>query len=56
MNTDLDFTVDFLIIAEAMEVLLHVLGRLSTESEPLGLKVSWINTNTQDLLPSSTRA
>ena len=55
MVTDLDFTVRFMIIAETMKVLLHVLGRLSTQSEPLVLKVSWIETNIQDFRPSSTK-
>ena len=55
MITDLDFNAEFVIIAKMMEALLHALGRLRTQSEPLGPKVSWIKTNIQDLLPSSTR-
>ena len=45
MITDLNFSDDVVILAETMEVLVHALDTLSTESEPLGLNFSWIKTN-----------
>ena len=40
--TDLDIADDILIFAETLEVLAGALNTLSTETKPLGLKVSWI--------------
>ena len=42
--TDLDFADDIVIFAETLEALVAALDTLSMESEPLGLKVSWIKT------------
>ena len=47
MITDLDFADDILIFAKTMEVLVDALDTLSTESELLDLKVSWIKTKIQ---------
>ena len=42
MITYLDFADDDVIFSETLEVLVGTLETLNTESEPLGLKVSWI--------------
>ena len=42
--TDLDFADDAVIFAETTEVLAGALDLLSGETEPLGLRVSWIKT------------
>ena len=45
--TDLDFADDAVIFAEMLELLVGALETLSSELEPLGLKVSWIKTKIQ---------
>ena len=45
--SDLDFADDAVIFAEIMETLVEALDRLSEESEPLGLRVSWVKTKVQ---------
>ena len=45
--TDLDFADDIVIFAETLEALVAALDILNIESEPLGLKVSWIKTKIQ---------
>ena len=50
MITDHDFADNIVIFAEMLEVLVGTLDTLSTESEPLSLKVSWINTKIQKLV------
>ena len=45
--TDLDFADDIVIFSETLEDLVATLDTLSMESEPLGLKVSWIKTKIQ---------
>ena len=41
MITDLDFANDAVVFAELVETLIEALEKLSEESEPLGLRVSW---------------
>ena len=50
MITNLDFADDVLIFAETLEVHMHALDTLIMESEPLGLKVSWIKTKIQKFI------
>ena len=45
--TDLDFADDAMILAETIETPTEALETLSEESEPLGLRVSWIKTKIQ---------
>ena len=45
--TDLDFADDAVIFAETVDALTEALEALSEESEPLGLRVSWIKTKIQ---------
>ena len=45
--TDLDFADDAVIFAETVGILTSALETLSEESEPLGLRVSWIKTKVQ---------
>ena len=45
--TDLDFSNDVVIFIESLEVLVDALDTLSKESQPLGLKVSWIKAKIQ---------
>ena len=44
---DLDFADDTVIFAETLDILLGALKVLNEESEPLGLRVSWIKTKIQ---------
>ena len=44
---DLDFADDAVIFAETLDILLGALEVLNVESEPLGLRVSWIKTKIQ---------
>ena len=46
--TDLDFSVDVVIFTKTSEVLVHI---LDIESEPSGLKFSWINTKIPEFFP-----
>ena len=43
----LDFADDAVIFAETLDILLGALEVLNEESEPLGLRVSWVNTYIQ---------
>ncbi len=45
--SDLDFADDAVIFAEIVEILIEALEKLSEESEPLGLRVSWVKTKVQ---------
>ena len=45
--SDLDFTDDAVIFAETLDILLGALEVLNEESEPLGLRVSWVKTKIQ---------
>jgi len=45
--SDLDFADDAVIFGETLDILLEALGVLNWESEPLGLRVSWVKTNIQ---------
>ena len=45
--SDLDFTVDAVIFAETLDIFLGALVVLNEESEPLGLRVSWVKTKIQ---------
>ena len=45
--SDLDFADDAVIFAETLDILLGVLGVVNEESEPLGLRVSWVKTKIQ---------
>ena len=45
--SDLDFADDAVIFAETPDILLGTLEVMNEESEPLGLRVSWIKTNIQ---------
>lgn len=45
--TNLDFTVSIVHFTETLEVQVHALDILNTESDPLGHKVSWIKTKIQ---------
>ena len=42
--SDLDFADDAVIFAETLDILLGALVVLNEESEPLGLRVSWVKT------------
>ena len=42
--SDLDFTHDAVIFAETLDILVGSLEVLNEESEPLGLRVSWVKT------------
>ena len=46
--SDLDFADDAVIFAETLDILLGALEVLNEESEPLGLRVSWVKTKIQD--------
>ena len=50
MITNLDFPDDVVIFAEKLEVLVHALDTLSTESELLATMVYWIKTTIQKLV------
>ena len=57
--TDLDFADDAVILAETVEALTEALEALSEESEPLGLRVSWVKTKIQafgDILDAATES
>ncbi len=43
--SDLDFADDAVIFAETLDILLGALEMLNEESEPLGLRVSWVKAN-----------
>ncbi len=45
--SDLDFADDAVIFADTLDVLLVTLEVLNEESEPLGLRVSWVKTKIQ---------
>ena len=45
--SDLDFADDAVIFAETLDILLGTLKVLNEESEPLGLRVSWVKTKIQ---------
>ena len=45
--SDLDFADDAVIFAETFDILLGALEVLNEESEPLGLRVSWVKTKIQ---------
>ena len=45
--SDLDFADDAIIFAETRDILLGALKMLNEESEPLGLRVSWVKTMIQ---------
>ena len=45
--SDLDFTDDAVIFAETLEIILGALEVLNEQSEPLGLRVSWVKTKIQ---------
>ena len=45
--SDLDFADDAAIFAEILDIFLGALGVLNEESEPLGLRVSWVKTKIQ---------
>ena len=45
--SDLDFTDDAVIFAETLDIVLWALKVLNEESEPLGLRVSWVKTKIQ---------
>ena len=45
--SDLDFADDAVIFAETLDILLGALEVLNEESEPLGLRVSWVKTKIQ---------
>ena len=45
--SDLDFADDAVIFAESLEILLGALEVLNDDSEPLGLRVSWVKTKIQ---------
>ena len=45
--SDLDFADDAVIFAETLDILLGALEVLNEESQPLGLRVSWVKTNFQ---------
>ena len=45
--SDLDFADDTVIFAETLDILLGALEVLNEESEPLGLRVSWVKTKIQ---------
>ncbi len=45
--SDLDFADDAVIFAETLDILLRALEVLNEESEPLGLRVSWVKTKIQ---------
>ena len=45
--SDLDFADDAVIFAETLDILLVALEVLNEESEPLGLRVSWVKTKIQ---------
>ena len=44
----LDFADDAVIFVETLDILLGTLEVLNEESEPLGLRVSWVKTKIQD--------
>ena len=44
--SDLDFADDAVIFAEALDILSGALKVLNEESEPLGLRVSWVKKST----------
>ena len=45
--SDLDFTDDAVVFAETLDILLGAIKVLNEESEPLGLRVSWVKTKIQ---------
>ena len=45
--SDIDFADDAVIFAETLHILLGALEVLNKESEPLGLRVSWVKTKIQ---------
>ena len=45
--SDLDFADDAAILADTLEMLIGALETLSTELEPLGLRISWVKTKIQ---------
>ena len=45
--SDLDLADDAVIFAETLDILLGALEVLNEESEPLGLRVSWVKTKIQ---------
>ena len=45
--SDLDFADDEVIFVETLTILTGVIEALNEESEPLGLRVSWVKTNIQ---------
>ena len=45
--SDLDFADDAVIFAETLDILVWALGVLNVESEPLGLRISWVKTKIQ---------
>ena len=45
--SDLDFADDAVIFVETLDILLGALKVLNEESEPLGLRVSWVKTKIQ---------
>ena len=45
--SDLDFADDAVIFVETLDILLGALEVLNEESEPLGLRVSWVKTKIQ---------
>ena len=45
--SDLDFADDAVIFAVTMDILMGALQALNEESEPLGLRVSWVKTKIQ---------
>ena len=47
-SQDLDFAVDVVILAETLEVFVHALDTLSTETDPFGLNVSCIKNEIQE--------
>jgi len=47
--SDLDFADDAVIFAETLDILLRALEVLNDQSEPLGLRVSWVKTKIQAL-------
>ena len=45
--SDLDFADDAVIFAETLDIFLGALEVLNEESEPLGLRISWVKTKIQ---------
>ena len=57
--SDLDFADDAVIFAETLDILLGALEMLNEESEPLGLRVSWVKTKIQafnDILDAAVQS